>query len=216
MELAQAIRERKSIRAFKSDPVPKDIIRELLEIAAHAPSSMNTQPWHITVVTGAALDTIRQGNLDMLTVAAPGPERPLEGRYRERRLELEQQLFALLGITRDNKEQRNELLKQRTRFYDAPAVIFLSIDETLGDRTPYFDCGLLTQTICLIALNYDLGTCILASGLRFPDVIRRVTGIPSSQRLLFSICLGYPDWTKPANRMESKRDPIDDIVKWVE
>jgi nitroreductase len=216
MELSQAIRARKSIRAYKPDPVPKEILKVILEIAVRAPSSRNTQPWHITVATGPALDTIRQGNLEMLAVAAPGPERPLEGRYRERQMEQAQQLFALLGIARDNKEQRDAWLKQSLRFFGAPATIFLSIDEVLGERSPYFDCGMLTQTICLTALNYDLGTCILGAGIRFPDVVRRVTGIPALERLICSICLGYPDWSKPVNRMESQRDPIENTVRWIE
>lgn len=216
MEILQAIRERKSIRAYKPDPVPKEVLKELLETAVRSPSSRNTQPWHITVATGKALDAIRQGNLEMLAVAAPGPERPLEGRYRERQIEQAQQLFALLGIVRDDKEKRDAWAKQGTRYFGAPAAIFISIDEVMGDRTPYLDCGLLTQTICLTALNWGLGTCILGAGIRFPDVVRRVTGIPATERLILSICVGYPDWSQPVNKMDSKRDPIDSTVRWVE
>jgi len=216
MELSQAIRERKSIRAFKADPVPKEVLKELLETAVRAPSSRNIQPWHITVATGKALDAIRQGNLEMLAVAAPGPERPLEGRYRERQMEQAQQLFALLGIARDDKEKRDAWSKQSTQYFGAPAAIFLSIDEVLGDRSPYFDCGMLTQTICLAAVNRGLGTCILGAGIRFPDVVKRLTGIPATERLIISICVAYPDWSKPVNKMDSKRDPIDSTVRWVE
>ncbi len=93
MEITQAIRERKSIRGYKSDPIPKETLMEILTTAVRSPSSRNTQPWHITVVTGKALDDIRQGNLEMFAVAAPGPERPLEGKYRERQTEQAQQLF---------------------------------------------------------------------------------------------------------------------------
>jgi nitroreductase len=216
MEILQAIRERKSIRAYKPDPVPKELLREILETAVRAPSSRNTQPWHITVATGKALDDIRQGNLEMLAVAAPGPERPLEGRYRERQMEQAQQLFGLLGIARDDKEKRDAWSKQGTRYFGAPAAIFISIDEVLGDRSPYFDCGMLTQTICLTALNKGLGTCIVGAGIRFPDVVRRVTGIPATERLIISICVGYPDWSQPVKKMERKRDPIDDTVRWSE
>ncbi len=215
MEIIQAIRERKSIRAYKSDPIPQDILRALLETAVRSPSSRNTQPWHITVATGKPLDDIRQGNLDMLAVAAPGPERPLEGKYRERQMEQGQQLFSLLGIQREDKEKREEWVKQGARYFGAPAVVYISIDENMGDRTPYFDCGMLTQTICLTALNYGLGTCILGSGIRFPDVVRKATGIPATERLIISIAVGYPDWSHPANRMNTKRDPIDETVRWV-
>lgn len=215
MDILQAIRERKGIRGYKGDPVPQEILKGILETAVRSPSSRNIQPWHITVVTGKALDDIRQGNLEMLAVAAPGPERPLEGRYRERQVEQAQQLFALLGINRDDKEKRDEWVKQGARYFGAPAVIFISADEALGDRSPYFDCGMLTQTICLTALSYGLGSCILGSGIRFPDVVRRVTGIPASERLIISIAVGYPDWSHPVNKMDSKRDPIDSTVRWI-
>jgi len=216
MDIVQAIRDRKSIRAYKSDPVSKETIIEILATAVRSPSARNTQPWHITVVTGKALDDIRQGNLEMLTVAAPGPERPLEGRYRERQIEQAQQLFGLLGIDREDKEKRQEWVKQGARYFNAPVAIFISADETLGERTPYFDCGMLAQTICLTAMNYNLWTCILGSGIRFPDVVKRVTGIPAGERLIISVCLGHPDWDHPANRMASKRDPIEENVRWVE
>ena len=86
----------------------------------------------------------------------------------------------------------------------------------MGDRTPYFDCGMLTQTICLAALNKGLGTCILGAGIRFPDVVRRVTGMPATERLIISICVGYADWSNPVNKMDSKRDTIDGTVRWSE
>jgi nitroreductase len=216
MEIVQAIRERKSIRAYKSDPVPKELLKEVLETAVRSPSSRNTQPWHITVATGKSLDEIRKGNMEMLAVAAPGPERPLEGRYRERQMEQAVQLFGLLGIARDDKEKRDAWVKRGPQYFDAPAVIFISIDEVMGDRSPYFDCGMLTQTICLAALNKGLGTCILGSGIRFPDVVRRVTGIPATERLIICICVGFPDWSHPVNKLDSKRDPIDGTVRWSE
>lgn len=216
MEISQAIRERKSIRAYKPDPIPKEVLKELLETAVRSPSSRNTQPWHITVVSGKALDEIRKGNLEMLAVAAPGPDRPLEGRYRERQTEQAQQLFALLGIAREDKEKRDAWSKRGTQYFGAPTVIFISTDDAMGDRTPYFDCGLLVQTICLAALDKGLGTCILGAGIRFPDVVRRVAGVPATERLIISICIGSADWSHPVNRMDSKRDAIDNLVRWVE
>ena len=216
MELTQALRQRKSIRAFKGDPVPREILKEILTAAVRAPSSRNTQPWKITIVTGKALDEIRQGNVDMFAVAAPGPEHPLEGRYRERQVEQAQQLFGLLGINREDKEKRDAWSRQGLKYFGAPAVIFLSADEALGERLPYFDCGALTQSICLTALNYELGTCIQGAGIRFPDVVRRVTGIPASERLIIAISIGYPDWSHPVTKMDSKRDPIENTIRWVE
>jgi len=91
LEIIEAIRSRKSVRGYRPDPVPKEILREILEIATRSPSAMNTQPWEITVIAGKALDDVRRGNVEMLTSGIK-PEsnvlrRPFEGVYRQRQEE---------------------------------------------------------------------------------------------------------------------------------
>src|SRR5262249_11699055 len=102
---------RRSIRGYKRQPVPKQVIREVIELAMRAPSSLNTQPWNFYVVTGAPLDLIRKGNTERNLAGVPdtrefrrGPG--YEGPHRERQIEIAKQLFAAMGIERDNKEKR--------------------------------------------------------------------------------------------------------------
>lgn len=214
MDIIEAIRERKSIRGYRSEPVPEKIIRKILDIATRAPSAENIQPWHITVVSGRALEGIRQGNLKMLDSGELISRRRLEGVYRSRQVELAIELFGLMGITREDRKMRDEWLKRGFRFFDAPAAIFISTDNELGESSSFFDCGALTQTICLAALSFGLGTCIVGQGVMFPEVVRSFTGIPASQRLVIGIALGYPDRDFPANKLRSKREPIDNTVSW--
>jgi nitroreductase len=215
MDITTAIRSRKSIRGFKPDPVPDEALREILKVATRAPSATNTQPWQITVVTGKALDAIRKGNLEVIASGKAGdPGRRLEGKYRERQIELGKQLFNLMGIPREDKEKRSEWQKRGFCFFDAPTALILATDESLGGRIPFFDCGALAQSICLAALSFGLGTCIAGQGIRFPEVVRRITGIPPSQQLVIGIAIGYPDEDFPANRLVSRREPIDSIVSW--
>ncbi len=218
MDIIEAIRTRKSIRGFRPDPVPKEVLKDILDIARRAPSAMNTQPWEITVVSGEALDNIKRDNIQMLASRTiPNrdmPSQPFNGVFRQRQVDLAIQLFQLMGIAREDKEKRAEWMQRGFRFFDAPAAIILSVDRSLHESWPLFDVGAIVQTICLAALNYGLGTCIEDQGVLYPGVVRRFTGIPESKRIIISIAIGYPDWDFPANRLQSKREPVDSITTW--
>jgi len=219
MDIIEAIRSRKSIRGYKPDPVPKEILKEILDIATRSPSSMNTQPWEFTVITGEVLDNIKRDNVEMLASGATPnledfPIKPYEGVYRNRQVEVAVQIFGLMGIAREDKEKRAEWMQRGFRFFDAPAAIILSVDKSLGEIRPQFDIGAIVQTICLAALNYGLGTCIQDQGLMFPEVVRRFTRIPESKRIIIAITIGYPNWDFPANKLETKREPVENITAW--
>ena len=218
MDVIEAIRTRKSMRGFRPDPVPKEVLRDILDIARRAPSSMNTQPWEITVVSGQALDNIKRDNIQMLASRAiPDPDisrQPFEGVFRQRQVDLAVELFQLMGIAREDKERRAEWMQRGFRFFDAPAAIILSVDRSLHESWPRFDIGTISQTICLAALNYGLGTCIEDQGVMYPEIVRKYTGIPASKRIIVSIAIGYPDWDFPANKVESEREPVESITTW--
>ncbi len=220
MELKDAIRNRKSIRAYKPDPIPKEVLTDIFERALRAPSAMNVQPWEITVVSGQALDEIRKGNLEMLRGGkAPasdfGHSKPYEGIYRERQKTLGISLYKLLGIERDDQQKRMEWTMKGFRSFDAPASIILSADDSLDTRFAASDIGGLIQTICLLALDHGLGTCINGQGIMFPEVVRKVTGLPESKKMYISIAIGYPDWDHPANKLETERETMENVVTWI-
>jgi len=218
MDIVEAIRTRKSIRGFKPDPVPKEVLRDIIDIARRAPSAMNTQPWEITVVSGEALDNIKRDNIQMLASGAiPNSDRPgqaFEGVFRQRQVDLAIQLFQLMGIAREDREKRAEWMQRGFRFFDAPAAIILSVDRSLHESWPRFDIGTISQTICLAALNYGLGTCIEDQGVMYQEIVRKYTSIPESKRIIISIAIGYPDWDFPANKVESEREPVESITTW--
>ena len=206
MDIVDALRSRKRIRGYKPAPVPQAIIREILDIAIRTPSAMNTQPWEITVVTGDVLDNIRKGNIEMANAGVePYQElahKPFEDKYRRRQVDLAIQIFQLMGITREDKEKRAQWSQRGFRFFDAPAAFILSMDKSLdGSLMSLLDMGAIMQSICLVALNYGLGTCIEDQGVMFPEVARKYTGIPEPRRIIISIAIGYPDWDFPANKL---------------
>lgn len=218
MDIIEALRSRKSIRGYKPDPVPKEILKEILEIASRSPSAKNAQPWEITVVAGEVLEQIKRGNLEMLASGAiPNPDVPYKdfhGVYKGRQVALAIQLFELMGIDRKDRDKRAAWNQRGLRFFDAPAAIILTVDTSLDKSATQFDRGIITHAICLAALNYGLGTCINGQAIMYPEVVRKFTGIPKSKRITMSSAIGYPDWDFPANKLESKREPVESITSW--
>ncbi len=220
MEIVEAIRARKSIRAFKPDPIKKEMVKEILEIATRAPSGTNTQPWEFFVLAGEVLEKVKQANVEHLKSGTPpNPEISFaisnpDTVYQKRRVELTKQLFQLMDIAREDKEKRTAWLERGFRYFDAPVAIIISVDRLLSEEGPLIDIGSVMQTICLAALNYGLGTCIEYQGVMYPEVLRQYAGIPESKRVLASIAVGFPDWDFPANKLESHRELVDNITNW--
>jgi len=218
MEVIEAIRARKSIRGYKAEPVPMQVLNDILQAAVRAPSALNTQPWKLTVVTGEVLERIKRANIERFELGeTPHPEVPLETYtdvYRKRQVDLAIQLFQIMGIAREDKEKRNEWTKRGYRFFDAPAVIIISVDKSLGSEHSMLAVGAVSQTIALAALDYGLGTCIQDQGIFYPEVARRATGLPESQRMVICLTIGYPDWDFPANKLESSREPAENCTTW--
>jgi nitroreductase len=221
VNIIEAIRTRKSIRDFTTDPVPQHILKKIIEVASRAPSAENSQPWEFTVVAGKILDTIRKANIEKLKSKAPlHPDLPAKGLprdsvYRRRQIEIAKQLFALMDIPREDLEKRDRWMELGFRYFNAPAAIIISMDRSLNYPRPIFDIGSVTQTICLAALHYDLGTCIANQGISYPEVLHEFAKIPESKRIVISIAIGYPNWDFPANKVVSKREPVENIIRWI-
>ncbi|MFW5804141.1 MAG: nitroreductase [bacterium] len=217
MSITEAILNRKSIRGFKKNLVSKDMLQEILDVATRAPSATNSQPWEITVVSGTPLENIRHDNLRILKQGDKSIRHDnFTSIYRERQIKLAKQIFNLMGIKREDKEKRKEWQRRGFRFFDAPAAIIISMDGSLkGNQWSLFDIGLLTQNICLVALNYQLGTCIEAQGVSFPEVIKKHAKIADNKEIVIGIAIGYPDWNFPANSLRSEREKLENITAWI-
>ena len=220
MDNRTAILSRKSIRGFKPDPVPRDILEKVLEIACRAPSTMNTQPWEFAVVSGDVLKTVARENVKMLRGGVMiQPEHVITGWpnrsvFRERQVEVARRIFRLMGIPREDREKRSAWMERGFRFFDAPAAIIVLTDTALSESGPLMDIGAVMQSICLAALSFGLGTCIEDQGVMYPASLRSLLNIPDSKRILISIAIGYPDPDFPANRVESPREEISNIARW--
>jgi nitroreductase len=221
MDIIEAVKKRKSIRGYKPDPVSKQVLEQILEAASHAPSAMNTQPWEFTVLTGDVLENVKRSNVELLNSGAPpNPDHvvvswPRESIYRQRQVNLAKQLFQLMDIPRDDREKRAKWLERGFRYFDAPIVIIICADRCLSESGPLLDIGAVIQTICLTALHFGLGTCIEDQGTMYAGVLREYAHIPESKRIIMAIAIGYPDWDFPANKVETEREPIENMTTWL-
>lgn len=221
MNIIDAIRKRKSIRGYKPDPVPKAVIRELLEIAIRAPSAMNTQPWEFAVVAGEPLRTIREESAKKLNAGeVPQPEHHVVGWtndsiYRVRQVDLAKHIFQIMNIPREDKVKRAAWMERGFRYFDAPAAIVIFVDKVLTETGPVLDVDAVMQNICLAALHFGLGTCIHDQGVMYSDVIKQYACIPESKRLIIAISIGYPDEENIVNTITSTRESVDDLTSWI-
>jgi nitroreductase len=216
MDVIAAIKERRSIRGFKKDQVPRDIIETILKTATHCPSGMNAQPWEFAVVTGTAMEKLRQENINnfLSDKNTKVVNEKYIGIYRQRQVEIARQVLDAMNIKREDKEARSAWHQYGFRYFDAPAVIIITTDASLDERWSFFGVGSISQTICLIALSYGLGTCISLQGVYYSDGVKKVLNIPDNKTCVTSISLGYPDWEFPANNVVSKRESIENITAW--
>lgn len=209
---------RRSIRGYKSDPVPVEVLEDIIALALRAPSSYNSQPWHLHVATGEVLDRIREQSTERtLSGSAPAMERresgPYEGDHRKRQIEVAVQLFEAMGIAREDKQGRDEWTLRGFRVFDAPVLIVVTYDRALmgGDIGP-FDCGALTASLVNAAWSRGLGSVINSQGIMHSPVVREHLNIPDDEVILISIAMGYPDETFPANAVVSRRRPVSDVA----
>jgi nitroreductase len=212
---------RRSIRGYKPDPVPRALIEEVLALAMRAPSSMNTQPWNFTVLTGEPLDRIRQGNTERNLAGIPHSREfrtghAFEGAHRERQVGVAKQLFAAMEIARDDKEGRLDWVLRGFRQFDAPVCVIITYDRELADSddTP-FDCGAVTTALVNAAWSRGLGCVINSQGIMQSPVVREYAAIPDDQVIMKAVALGWPDDSFPANAVVSERKSVAEAARFV-
>lgn len=221
MNYEEVVFQRRSIRAFKQQPVPRSVIEEVVALATRAPSSMNTQPWHLHVLTGEPLDRIRAENTERMLNGVP-PEKDsrgtdgYEGDHRKRQIEIAVQLFQAMGIERDDKERRQDWILRGFRQFDAPVSIVVTYDRVLreGDIAQ-FDCGALVNGLVNAAWYRGLGCVVNSQGIMHSPVVRKYADIPDDQVIMICVAMGYPDDEFPANAVVSKRRSVSEVANFV-
>lgn len=212
---------RRSIRGYQQKPVPKEVIEEILTLAMRSPSSLNSQPWNFTVLTGAQLDKIRAGNTERNLAGVPHSRefrigKAFEGQHRERQVGVAKQLFAAMGIAREDAEARQDWVLRGFRQFDAPVCVIITYDRELADSDDTaFDCGAVTTALVNAAWSRGLGAVINSQGIMQSPVVREHAGIADDQVIMKAVALGWPDDAFPANAVVSERKSVAEAARFI-
>ena len=227
MNILEAIRGRRSIRSFKTTPVPKKILEEVLDSSRWAPSGSNTQPWEFAVLGGKVMEEVNallaqkvktEWDPDRLTFKTftpdiPFPEFPEPYRQRaihaRNRIDSHQFPPGTPGID----ARRAAYLLYGARFYGAPNAIIVCTERSICPKA-ILDIGLVAQTIALAALAYDLGTCLMTTPVAWPEIVRGPLGIPETKLIALAIAIGYPETEAKVNNFERTREPLEALTRW--
>lgn len=211
MNVSQAVAQRISVRAFRPDPIPGVLVREILEAAARAPSGGNLQPWRVHALTGAPLEALKSkvrqnpfGETPEYDVYPANLWEPL----RTRRFQCGEDLYATIGIPREDKAARLAQLAKNGELFGAPVGLFFSLDRKVGPPQ-WSDVGMLMQTIMLLAVERGLATCAQEYWARYPQTLADILKLPEDHMIFSGMALGYADETAPINTLRTRRDPFE-------
>jgi nitroreductase len=211
MDVSEAVARRISIRAFRPDPVPRAMVADILLRAAQAPSGGNLQPWRVYALTGAPL-----ADFKALVAANPFGETPeynvyppdLWEPFRTRRWRNGEDLYATIGIPREDKPARLRQLARNGEFFGAPVGVFFCLDRKLGPPQ-WADLGMYMQNVMLLAVEHGLDTCPQEYWARYPQTVAKFLNVPDDHMLFSGMALGYRDEGHPINTLKASRDPFE-------
>ncbi|MEP4147765.1 MAG: nitroreductase [Halioglobus sp.] len=216
---AQVVEERRSLRAFKAEPVSEQLLKEVFQVAQRAPSNCNTQPWLVHVASGASIEKLRAEMSERFMAGEMSLDFPYDGSYdgvyKERQHGSAQALYDSVGIERSDKASRHVQFMRNFTFFDAPHVAFFFLPEPFGLREAA-DLGMYAQTVMLSLTANGLGSCPQTALSFQADLIRETLGVDASNKLLFGISFGYPDPEAPVNNCVTDRAALADTVTFHE
>ena len=217
MQVSEAVSQRKSVRAFVDTPVADDVIKDLLTKANRAPSGGNVQPWRIFVLNGETtprfIEHLAQSTEREQPEYAIYPKE-LSSPYRDSRFKVGEDMYALLGIGREDKPARFAHLARNFAFFDAPAAFFCFVDRQMGPPQ-WSDLGMFLQSFMLLAEEAGLSTCAQEAWANRPGAVADFVGAGPELMLFCGMAIGYKDDSKSVNQLVSDRAPLNTWAKFV-
>ena len=217
MDLINAIQERRSVRAFKPDPVPRQKVEEILRLTIRAPSAINLQPWEFHVVMGEEKERLSRRLIkayrEKRISCGPDAVKPLPksfGKRGAKTLEAMRPFFEEMGVVPDPFINEGSC-----SFYGAPVAVIMVLDDAFS-KARLVDMGIFLGYFVLTAHAFGLGTCPIGLITAYEEDVKDLLNIPENKNVVIGVALGTPDWNSPINRFKSSRDDLDEFVKWID
>ncbi len=221
MNVTEALKTRKSVRAYLDKPVLPELVLQILDAARHAPSGVNSQPWQVAVVSGDRKLKLQQRLEQAFQEGAKGkmdygyyPDE-WKSPYTERRKVCGLQMYSALNIGRQDKQRRIDQWAANYRAFDAPVVLFFFMHKGMREGS-FLDYGMFLQSVMLAAVEQGLATCPQAALGEYPEIVKEELGYPSDNLLLCGMALGYEDVTAPINSYRTEREPASAFSQFFE
>jgi len=214
MHIDEALTKRRSARAFRTDPVPRELMEEILTMASKSPSGTNIQPWKVHVIAGDARERLEQEVLAHRETDPPdsAAEFPRTSKrkepYTSRMRKLGKDMYSLIGVPKGDQAAGWRQWGRNYQFFDAPVGLIFTIDKEL-DAMSFVDVGMFAMAIMLAAKSRGLDTCAQGAWNNYWTVTRRVLNVPDDQYIIFGMSLGYADDSHPVNTLVADREPVE-------
>jgi len=219
MKVSEAMLKRRTIRGYTDKEVPQELIREIIALALHAPSNSNTQPWHIAVVSGQARIKLEQDIFKRLGEGMkPNSEWPsggvgLKGKYKQRQYDCGYRYYDSMGVDREDKKARMELLSRNWKFFGAPHAAFISMPKTMH-RANALDIGIFLQSLMLLFTERGIASCPQGALASFPDPVREVVNIPEENAIIVGLSFGYEEEGAQINSAKMPRASLEEMASF--
>lgn len=222
MHVTEAVERRRSVRAFLDRAVDLDLLREVLTLAARAPSGGNLQPWRIFVLANEPLARLKQA-MALRLKTQPTPDLPLDYEvypsplgepYRSERYAVGEAMYERLGIARENKAGRLTWFSNNYQFFGAPAALMCYIDRGMG-RPQWSDLGMYLQTVMLLLQERGLSSCAQECWSVYHREVAAVVSPPAEWMLFAGMAIGYEDTAAPVNGLRTRRLPLEEFAVFV-
>lgn len=221
MKVSEAIESRQSVRQFRPDPVPPEVIRQVLEQASRAPSGGNLQPWHLHVVGGDALAQFKSLIRERVVSLPQGEPseydvypRELVSPYRDRRFQVGEALYRSIGIARENRAGRLKQFARNFSFFDAPLALFCSVDRRMGPPQ-WSDLGMYLQSVMLLLREAGLHSCPQECWAMYSQTVGAFLSLPSERMLFCGMAIGYADADAAINHWRAARAPLSEFAEFI-
>jgi nitroreductase len=216
MSVIALLEKRYSTRAYLDTPLSQELLDTIFKQAQRSPSNCNVQPWETCVVSGKKKDTLKDDLMaEVMSGNPPNPDfnwlPKYEGIHRERQFGSANALYSTIGVTREDKRGRQLAMVRNWRFFDAPHVVFFTMDKYL-DIMGAVDLGIYAQTLSLILSEHGLSCCMQGALGQFPDPVKKALNLPEQRGILFGMSFGYADENAPVNNTRTDREDIANAV----
>ena len=218
MSVTEAVARRISVRAFRDEPVPAALVREILSLASRAPSGGNLQPWRVHALTGEPLAELKRRAAQTVAAGFEDGEYDvyppnLWDPFRTRRFQNGEDLYASIGVTRADRDGRLAQFAKNAEFFGAPVGLFFSLDRKLGPPQ-WADLGMYMQTVMLLAVERGLDSCAQEFWARLPRTVGSFLGLADDHMLFSGMALGYRDDAHSINGWMSRRVALEDFAEF--